>query len=66
MKNTKTCKNNKDKYKENRGFPLKSTLQTNNDLKQKKIYCQLMCACLLFYVEGKYTTIEQRQKGKRK
>lgn len=55
MKNTKTCKSNIDKYKENKGFPLESMLQTNNDLKQK-IYCELMCACLLFYVEGKYTT----------
>lgn len=52
MKNTKTCKNNIDKYKENKGFPLESMLQTNNDLKQK-IHCELMCACLLFYLEGK-------------
>lgn len=47
MKNTKTCKNNIDKYKENKGFPLKPTLQTNNDLKQKKILSVNVCMLII-------------------
>lgn len=62
-KNTKTCKNNIDKHKENKGFPLKSTLETSNDLKQKNILWVNVCMFIIF-VEGKYT-IEKRQKDKR-
>lgn len=62
MKNTKNCKNNIDKYKENKGFPLKSTLQTNNDLKQKNTLSVNVC---MFIILCRRKIYNNRTKTKR-